>query len=198
MTREQLRKYSKVHSDESIDVACIKIDDALMSLYKHLDMHPKLIPPGPLTNLNLPSEQPIRIEAASDIIVCSYPHGFYDNFNKFPIIKSGIIASSWGASFNGNPIFLIDAKLFPGSSGGLVLSKPSEYAVVNGHLAMHKSGDKQFVLLGIYSGEYFYSNKEPDGKMTKEFYGLGIVWYSTIIPIIIKEGVSLFPNINRE
>ena len=72
-------------------------------------------------------------------------------------MKSGIIASAWGYNFNGLPIFQIDAQLFPGSSGGLVISKPTNIAMIDGNLKYNKI--KQFVFLGVYSGEFkWYEN----------------------------------------
>lgn len=187
LTKDELLKRTKLHPDPKVDVVAIKIDDLQIKLIT--DNPGKAIIGGiQLSNNNLPSPQQPAIEATTDVVICSYPHGFYDSENKFPIIKSGIIASSWGARFNGNPHFLVDAKLFPGSSGGLVISKPVNVAMINGHL-MH-SKEMQYVFLGIYSGEYHYEKKENGKVVFKEDYGLGIVWYSYLIPEIIENGIS--------
>ena len=146
--------------------------------------------PTTLTNNNLPQNQPITIDVTSDIIIASYPRGFYDDVNKFPIVKSGIVASGWGLRFRGDPLFEIDAQLFPGSSGGLVISKPQNVAMINGK--PHYSGIKQFVFLGVYSGEYQWEEKinKEDGSVeeVKGSYGLGNVWYSYLVPEIITNG----------
>ena len=130
--------------------------------------------------------------------MASYPKGFYDVVNKFPIVKSGIIASAWGANFNGKPLFQIDAQLFPGSSGGLVISKPTNWGIQDGHMAYTLS--KEFVLLGVYSGEPIFKEKIViDGKQVmyegkpaeiEKSYGLGNVWYSYLIPEIISRGIK--------
>jgi hypothetical protein len=39
---------------------------------------------------------------------------------------------------------LIDAKLFPGSSGSIVISRPTNYIVQGGQIFHHSSGSKQF------------------------------------------------------
>ncbi|MCD7819568.1 MAG: serine protease, partial [Lachnospiraceae bacterium] len=150
-----------------------------------------IILPTTLSNLNLPDNQSITIDVTSDVVVASYPKGFYDYINKFPIVKSGIIASAWGAYFNGQPLFQIDAQLFPGSSGGLVISKPTNIAMIDGHINYSQS--KQFVLLGVYSGEYTWKKEsEINGKkdLIDMSYGLGNVWYSNLIPEIITNGAS--------
>lgn len=187
LTNNELSKRIKLHQDNSIDVVAIKVDDLIIDIISK-DPQRKIIAPSFLTNDNLPQNSPLQIEVTSDIIVASYPRGFYDRVNKFPIIKSGIIASSWGAHFNGKPTFLIDAQLFPGSSGGLVISKPTNIAIINGNLAMNSI--KQYVLLGVYSGEPITVSSPiqlDDITITKRSsYGLGTAWYSSIITEIIK------------
>ena len=136
----------------------------------------------------------ITIDVTSDIIVASYPKGFYDVVNKFPIVKSGIVASGWGLNFRGNPLFEIDAQLFPGSSGGVVISKPQNIAMIDGRLNYSKT--KQYVFLGVYSGEYMWKDKvkRKDGSEEEidRSYGLGNVWYSYLIPEIIDSGRGLY------
>ena len=187
LSKDELLARTKLHPDPQVDVVAIKIDDLQIKLVTE-NKERKIIGGIQLSNSNLPSPQQPTIEATTDVVICSYPHGFYDKANKFPIIKSGIISSSWGANFNGSPHFLIDAKLFPGSSGGLVISKPADVAMINGHL-MHAK-EKQYVFLGIYSGEYYYEKIENGKTVLKEDYGLGIVWYSTLVPQIINNGVT--------
>ena len=184
----------KVHKDDSVDIAMIDITSFIHDIVRDISENKianNIILPTSLSNRNLPGNQPITIDVTSDIVVASYPKEFYDVINKFPIVKSGIIASAWGAYFNGQPMFQIDAQLFPGSSGGLVISKPTNIAMIDGHLNYCLS--KQFVFLGVYSGEYTWEKDfEIDGKkyLIDTSFGLGNVWYSNLIPEIITNGVS--------
>ena len=196
LNQKEIRTRVKMHKDPHIDVVAIDVSSFIqdkMKEYVRKKKQNNLVVPAALTNLNLPENQPMLIDVTSDVIVASYPKMFYDEFNKFPIVKSGIIASAWGFCFKGLPIFEIDAQLFPGSSGGLVLSKPTNIAVFEGGL--HHSDVKQFVFLGVYSGEYTWDDivTYPDGKKkTKQrSYGLGNVWYSSLIPEIIQNGEYL-------
>lgn len=188
LDRDDLIKRVKLHSDDRVDVAIVDVTEYINSITKKYSQSDdiKVKVPYTLSNYNLPSNQPYSLEVCSDIIVASYPKGFYDYINKFPIIKSGIIASSWGTNFNGLPMFEIDAQLFPGSSGGMVLSKPINIAVIDDTIKYSK--EKQYALLGIYSGEYKYA--DPKDNENKSF-GLGNVWYSYLIPEIIDSGVTL-------
>ena len=192
LSQEQLKQRLLLHNNNDVDVVAIKVDDVIIDLVSH-NSDRSFIIGGSLSNDNLPINSPIKIDVTSDIIVASYPSGFYDITNKFPIVKSGIISSGWGLQFNSMPVFLIDAQLFPGSSGGLVISKPTNIAMINGQL-MH-SKEKQFVFLGVYSGEPVQQCAPFDiGDMTiirKNSYGLGTVWYSNLISDIISNGIHL-------
>ena len=192
LNQEQLKQRLLLHNNNDVDVVAIKVDDVIIELVSH-NTDRKFIIGGSLNNDNLPINSPIEIDVTSDIIVASYPRGYYDIANKFPIVKSGIISSGWGLHFNNMPTFLIDAQLFPGSSGGLVISKPTNIAMIDGQL-MH-SEKKQFVFLGVYSGEPVQQCAPFDlGDMTiirKNSYGLGTVWYSSLISEIISNGVHL-------
>ena len=113
--------------------------------------------------------------------------------NLFPIVKAGIIASRWGALFRGKPYFLIAAKLFPGSSGSVVVSKPINIVVDKGQVLFSK--EKQFALLGTFSASQFWQEDPVQiGDLTitqKSGFDLGIVWYAHIIEEARVNGVSL-------
>jgi len=61
-----------------------------------------------------------KLAALEDIIFIGYPSGLYDNHNKSSIIRQGITATPIWNDFEGKPNFLIDAGVFPGSSGSPV------------------------------------------------------------------------------
>ena len=110
--------------------------------------------------------------------------------NLFPIVKSGIVASRWGAGFRGDPCFLIDAKLFPGSSGSVVISKPIDMVMKDGRLLVLKNDEKAFALLGVFSGEPL-TQTEPvtvgDLTIAQTLeYGLGVVWYAETIEELLR------------
>lgn len=193
LKKEQLRDALILHPNARIDVAIIDITKYIQDIIKEISENrdKQIYFPTALSNLNLPENQPFTIDVTSDIIVASYPKKFYDEINKFPIVKSGIVASGWGLFFNGLPMFQIDAQLFPGSSGGLVISKPTNIAMIDGQLK--KSETKQFAFLGIYSGEYTWPEeiKIKDDTITiNRSFGLGNVWYSSLVPEILKSGVK--------
>lgn len=66
-------------------------------------------------------EQAEELSALEDIVFIGYPSGFYDSHNSTPLIRKGITATPVWNNFNGDASFLIDAGVFPGSSGSPVL-----------------------------------------------------------------------------
>lgn len=55
-----------------------------------------------------------------EIIFVGYPSGIWDSKNLSPVVRKGITATPYYIPFMGEPNFLIDASVFPGSSGSPV------------------------------------------------------------------------------
>jgi hypothetical protein len=56
-----------------------------------------------------------------DILVVGYPNGIIDKAHNIPVFRRGITATPANIDFNNTTEFLIDAAIFPGSSGSPVL-----------------------------------------------------------------------------
>ena len=187
---DELESLAKFHPDSTVDVAVINIYDIVVRRVRDEGeyAHPYFLHSG-----NFAGQNNIDVEASSEVLVVGYPRGFYDDVNLFPIVKSGIIASRWRAGFRGRPYFLIDAKLFPGSSGSVVISKPTDLVVTEGKVMM--ANEKQFAFLGVYSGEHILREAPVVvGNLTiaqTTGFDLGIVWYGELVEEIIEKGVTL-------
>lgn len=198
LDQDEIIKKTKLHSDPEVDIAVIELGSILQDIitkeptigegpYKS-----SIITPISMSMEKFPGNNKINVEVSDDVLIIGYPRGVYDEHNIFPIVKSGIIASKWGAYFNGKPYFLIDAKLFPGSSGSIVLSKPRDIIIDNGNVYTAK--EKQYSFLGIFSAEPLKNYpKKKDGKITYEklAFDTGIVWYGNLIEEIIKNGIAI-------
>lgn len=184
---QELLKRAKCHSNPSVDICMVTVLDLVTAKLKSDAKYIQWVSVG---KEDLPGSSKIAVAASDDIVVAGYPRSFYDQVNLYPIIKAGIIASRWGSNFNGNPYFLIDAKLFPGSSGSIVVSKPIDMVVSGGKVFTSK--EKQYAFLGIYSGEPFLKEQPVELDdiiiMRKLGFNLGIVWYGYLIEEIIANG----------
>ena len=98
------------HPAPGVDLACldvtgIKYTDAF---YKHLN-----------DTLLIPINYE-KVAPGSAVIFVGYPQGYYDVVNNLPLIRRGSIASMPNVDFNGRGQIVIDAQIFPGSSGSPV------------------------------------------------------------------------------
>jgi len=188
LSREQLLDRALFHRDSSVDVAAVRILDLVG---ERMSSGPKYLSWHAVTKEQFAGQNNITMQVSDDVVVAGYPHGYYDEVNLFPIVKSGIVASRWGAAFQGQRCFLIDAKLFPGSSGSIVLSKPADIVVNDGRVL--SAPEKQFAFLGIFSSEPFTEERvfETENLTITERvgYNLGIVWYADLVEEIIISGV---------
>ena len=189
---DDIKERVKFHPNDRVDVAAIDLTKLLaQELDSNKDRYAYASPFCLSRGLLARNNKEIRVEASSDVLVVGYPRGFYDNVNLFPIVKSGIVASRWRAEFQGDPCFLIDAKLFPGSSGSVVISKPIDITMKDGKLFVLQNDEKAFVLLGVFSGEP-QTQSQPvavgDLTITQTLeYGLGVVWYADVIEELLGD-----------
>jgi hypothetical protein len=195
----EIVKRTKCHPDPDVDVCVIDVGDLISTHFTDgIKAGVQYMPFGAISKEMLPGNNKITVEAGDAVIVAGYPKGFYDDVNLFPVLKGGIIGSRWGANFKGKPYFLIDGQMFPGSSGSLVISKPTNIVVENGQ--MFTSKDKQFAVLGILSGETWESSANREFELStslsilvKGAVNTGIVWYSSLIEEITLSGVPPTP-----
>lgn len=191
LSNAELHQLTKVSNNPDIDIAVINVGQKLLSTIK---ANPTLkVPFSSVSEDDIPQNNGYDIDICDDAIAIGYPRGYYDKSNLFPIVKSGIIASPWNVSFEKKPRFLVDMKLFPGSSGSLVISKPS--CDISIHGKMQSFPDKQFAFLGVYSGEPYRQGSpvRVDDELTiikHSTYNLGFVWYSAEVTKIIASGVN--------
>lgn len=191
-TAEIVRR-SKCHSNPRVDVCAIEVLDLVTARIK---ANEALVPWSAVSKNDLPGEGSPAVDTGDDVLIVGYPRGYYDDVNLVLIVKSGIIASKWNAPFGGNPVFMIDAKLFPGSSGSIVITKPRDVALIGGQIKVAK--DKQFNFLGVYSGEPRGEGPRVDLEdfviVRKVGFNLGVVWYGRLIEEVINAGVPPNPS----
>ena len=65
-------------------------------------------------------DQLSELSAIEEITFIGYPNGIYDTENMLPIVRRGITATPIWNDFNNQKKFLIDAGVYPGSSGSPV------------------------------------------------------------------------------
>ena len=178
-----------------------EVDLAIMPLSWELDMIEKGKGGGTkafyqkVSTEIIPTESEINdFDAMEPIIFIGYPNGIFDRKHYTPIVRRGTTATPIQLDYDGSPTFLIDASVFPGSSGSPVflykqpLHSPSDSSFV----------DKAYIrLLGILSAVFFRTQLgtlemvpapvsiAPTVEI-KEMIDLGVVFKSHLILDLIN------------
>lgn len=131
-------------------------------------------------------EEP-ELSVAQNVNFIGYPDNRFDEVNNIPLIRTGIISSHPCLDYNGDPVFIIDAQVFPGSSGSPVYIDLTYENIKNGEIIL---GTRNIKLLGVVSSTMIRNNQLQALQTstiytTQEVLGLGIVFKSTAIKELI-------------
>jgi len=117
------------------------------------------------------------ISPSEDVSIIGFPYGIASS-GKFPIWKTGNIASEIDLNYENKPVFLIDASTREGMSGAPVIARRKGIRQTSAGWAM--GGGDYIRFLGIYSGRI---RRDSD---------IGMVWKPNVInEIIPKESLPL-------
>ncbi len=145
------------------------------------------------------TEQKNNFSALEDIVFVGYPNGIYDNYNNLPILRKGTSATPIFIDYEHKPHFLIDAFIYPGSSGS-----PVFIYYANGY----REGENIFIggsklyFVGIVSSvltnikdNFIEFTEIPTGKLlsfkSDNFLNLGLVIKSNIILDTIEDILNI-------
>lgn len=154
--------------------SCPTADIALIELDLHIMTHQFRITHWEANTL-LPSNR--IIHPGEDIFIMGYPHGFHDSVHNLPVFRNAMVASWFRIPFQGQPLFLTDANLHPGTSGSPVISKPKT-AWVDANGNTNFVAGLNYHLLGVHSGTYSHVQAWPPVNIP---LGLGMAWYSELV-----------------
>ena len=179
----------RLHSNPDYDVAVVNVTDAIVrqpieGSWLPLDL---FVTPGRLENEN--------ITVGDEIFLLGYPDAIYDPRNVSPILRTGVIASVPIEGYAFNPTlraryglpdridgFLIDANVFPGSSGSVVVLKQQATTIGPQGQTVVSRAKKVPYVMGIVSA----SIPIQDSALgTTQRMGLGIVYSATAIRQVI-------------
>jgi hypothetical protein len=170
-----------------------RLDTATLLSSIHTEIDIALIPLGPLLNQLDATQRPIffrsigpdvipdsdtvaDLSAMEEIVFVGYPSGLRDAHNSTPLIRRGITASPVWNDFENKPAFIIDAGVYPGSSGSPVF-------ILNQGSYANKSGitiGTRFLFLGVLAETLM--RPEPGGSA---YLGLGRVVKSSAVKVAI-------------
>lgn len=104
-------------TSRELDVAVIPIGPLLNQLeHERIPVFFRSVTPDLVPSADVLSD----LAAMEDIVFVGYPSGLRDEHNSMPLIRRGITSTPAWSDFKGRAAFLIDAGVFPGSSGSPV------------------------------------------------------------------------------
>jgi hypothetical protein len=180
----------RLHQDKAFDIAVVNatetiVKEKVQASWIPLDLF--------ATSEKLKAE---NITVGDDIFLLGYPDAIFDPRNVSPILRTGVIATvpTEGYAFNeslrkrfGLPEriegFLIDANVFPGSSGSVVILKQQSATIGPGGATVVSSAKKTPYVLGIVSGSIPIADAAL-GSVQR--MGLGIVYSAEAIRATIE------------
>jgi hypothetical protein len=135
-----------LHPNPDVDLAIIPMrpleqaaQDQGVELYYHV-IDSRLVPDAAMLR---------ALDALEDVLFVGYPNGVWDEVNLMPILRRGTTATPMILDFEGRPEFLIDASVYPGSSGSPVFV----YQPESGRPG--QAGARKFLFAGVISSVFF-------------------------------------------
>ena len=182
------------HSDPEVDIAVMPLAPIIHVLEKtgnsvfYRQIHESSIPSP---------EQLAELDATEDIVFVGYPIGLYDQTNLLPVFRRGITATPPQIDYDGKPVFLVDASVFPGSSGSPVFI----YNLAAYRTRKGLQTGTRFFFLGVISKVYF---REEHGRLearsiptrvvptlaTDEMLDLGHVFKASVVVETVRAALS--------
>jgi S1-C subfamily serine protease len=144
-------------SGGEIDVAVIRIDRSILGSYV-----PRAFTPEHL------QQRLGEVEVGTPLLIVGFPLGFHDVRHHLPVARQAAVASSFGTRFQGQGLFLTDARTHRGSSGAPVVMRSQEWA----------AGGLPWKLLGIHSARMDMGGRD---LVADESLGLNCAWYADIL-----------------
>ena len=134
---------------------------------------PDLLPPEKTLN---------ELSAIEPVIFIGYPSGLQDSANLMPVVRQGITATAVWNDYDGDPAFLIDAGVFPGSSGSPVfLYNQGSYSRPGGLVI-----GSRLLFLGVITETYL----RREAEVGRSYLGLGLVTRSDALQEYINSRIS--------
>ena len=109
------------HPDPEVDIAMIGVGGALQQLADAgTPAFFRSVSPAMCATPEVLRE----FEPIEPVTFIGYPNGLFDSASLLPIVRQGHAATALNVDYQGKPTFLIDASVFPGSSGSPVFLVP--------------------------------------------------------------------------
>ncbi len=121
-----------------------------------------------------------EIEVGAALLIVGFPLGFHDTLHHLPVVRQAVIASSFGLRFQGQGLFLTDARTHRGTSGAPVVMR-----AMRAPATQQPEGDLPWKLLGVHSARMDMRSRD---RQQDESLGLNSAWYADILLTLTEAG----------
>lgn len=132
-------------------------------------------------------------EPIEPVILIGYPDGLYDTASLLPIARRGHSATPLAVDYEGKPTFLIDASVFPGSSGSPVFlwSSPS-MPNKHGTITLGSGGTLLFlgVVAAVYQREVPVLTSGGASPFVHDAIDIGIVYKASTVFDLVSQMIA--------
>jgi len=135
-----------LHPDPAVDLAIIPMQPLEQAARQQgIELYVQAI-----DSRLVPDEAATRaLDALEEVLFVGYPSGVWDQVNLMPILRRGTTATPIALDFEGRAEFLIDAAVYPGSSGSPV------FVYLPDGLRPSPSAGRRFLFVGVVAAVYF-------------------------------------------
>jgi hypothetical protein len=186
------------HPDPEIDVAAMSLGPLL---HKASAMGKEVFYRSIGQSLIPTAEQLEELDALEEVVFVGYPSGIYDSVNLLPVFRRGVTATPIQMDYSGKPVFLVDASVFPGSSGSPVLIY--NLGGYGSRKGLHAG--TRLLFLGVIAQATY---REEEGTLefksiptalvpvvrTKQMINLGVVFKATTVVETVHELLSVLAS----
>lgn len=182
------------HPKSHVDVAVMPFGPVQATLESHGNpAFTKSFSPDML----LTNQQARELDAIEEVLFVGYPNGLYDTASWLPVARRGQTATPIRNNYQSMPAFLIDASVFPGSSGSpVVLYDRGMYVDRQGNTNM---GRGRFHLIGVVAavhtrevrGEIVLTTGRPTAQF-RDMIDLGLVFKANAIQECVNRLMQKF------
>jgi Trypsin-like peptidase domain len=119
------------------------------------------------------------IEVGQPLLIVGFPMGFHDALHHLPVVRQAVIASSFGLRFQGQGMFLTDARMHRGTSGSPV--------VIRDRSAQAACQFLPWKLLGVHSSRLDVGTRD---RQADESLGLNVAWYADVLMELTRTDIA--------
>ena len=185
------------HPDADVDVVAMPLYPLLVRME---DLGRPAFFRSVAPELCLTSESEKDLDSIEEVTFVGYPSGIYDQKNLLPVARKGTTATPPAVDYNGLPAFLIDASVFPGSSGSPVfIADKGLHVARSGNVVL---GKPRLLCLGLVAAVHvrkregqLFQLETAVGVSIDEPLDLGIVYKSStfeacVQPLLDRAGLE--------